>query len=713
MLIVGAFLAIVWPSLAHADTASAWQDGPRADVRLVSATTAVGEMERVPLGLEVRLADHWKTYWRSPGDAGIPVQLDWSGSANLSRTDFAWPAPVRFSYFDIETVGYTDHVVFPIAAVPSRPGEALSLRTRVDMLVCDDVCIPHSFDLALDLPAGDAGASDHANLIDRFASRVPGDGSRAGLSFEGSGVSGPAEAPVVQAVFRAEAPFEAPDLLVEGGPDVVFDRPEFEIRENGRLLLASVGARDALGEGAALDGDATPLIFTLIDGSRAMETGPVELSSGLSVPLVDASDPAGGPDGLWIILGLALLGGLILNLMPCVLPVLSIKLLSVVSHGGGEPRRVRAGFLATTAGILVSFLALAAGLIALKQAGVAIGWGIQFQQPVFITVLVAILTLFAANLLGLFEIRLPGRVSEAAVAASHGHSLTAQFFQGAFATLLATPCSAPFLGTAVGFALSRGPVEIVTTFAALGLGMAAPFLLVALFPTLATWLPRPGAWMVWLRRGLALALIATAAWLVTVLARQLPMTAVVAVALLAVLVLAMLALRSRHTGSGRGWFATGAVLALVLAVLVPAAPASLYPGEPAAPARSAGPQAWVPFDRDRIDALVAGGKTVLVDVTAEWCITCQVNKARVLDSGELADMLSREDVVLMQADWTRPDAAISRFLASYERFGVPFNIVYGPARPQGVVLPELLAVADVRNAVAAASGPATSGIAER
>ncbi len=706
--IVVAIQAILWPACAIADAASAWIDGPKADIRLVSAATAVGDMDSIPLGVEVRLDKGWKTYWRSPGDAGIPPQVAWDGSANVSGTEFFWPAPVRFHYFDLETFGYKDRVVFPVEARVASVGEAVSLRAQVDLLVCDDVCIPHSYEAALDLPSGPAMPSDFANLIDQYRNQVPGDGSRAGLMFEGAEVSGAPAKPLIRAAFRADAPFQSPDLLVEGHEDAVFSNPEFEYRDGGRLVMASITAEDIFGEGKPVDLQSAPLTLTLIDGPRNIEASTTPKPDGL------AGVDLGGLElvTLLSVMALALVGGLILNLMPCVLPVISIKLLSVVGHGGGDPKQVRLGFLATTAGIIVSFLALASLAVGVKSAGLAVGWGIQFQHPLFVVALVVVLTLFAANMWGLFEVRLPGRMTDAAVAAGHGNSLAGQFFQGAFATVLATPCTAPFLGTSIGFALSRGPFEIYAIFAALGVGMALPFILVALFPVLATKLPKPGPWMNALKKVLALVLLATAVWLLSVMAAQVSLAAALVVAALMAAMFAMFALRARKTVNERGaGLASAVAVAVLLAFLAPLALPALGLGGRDVASIAARDANWQPFDRAAIPALVAEGKVVFVDVTADWCITCQVNKKRVVDTDDVTAAFERGDVVLMRADWTRPDEEIARYLASFGRFGIPFNVIYGPDAPQGVVLPELLSIDAVTGGLAKAG--VTAAVAVR
>lgn len=705
--IVAVIPAILWPALATGGTATEWLEGPKADIRLISATTAVGDLETIPLGIEVRLDDGWKTYWRSPGDAGIPPHVEWGNSDNLAAAAFQWPAPVRFNYYDLETLGYEKQVVFPVNARLSRVGEAVSLRATVDLLICDDVCIPHTFNAALDLPAGTAKPSEFANMIARYQNQVPGDGSRAGLTFEGADVSGSSAKPLIRTAFRADTPFRTPDLLVEGSGDVVFSKPEFEFLESGRVVLASVTAEDIFGEGAPVDLESDPLIFTLIDGARSIETSATPQANGLAH--VDTGGLA--LTTLLSIMALALVGGLILNLMPCVLPVISIKLLSVVSHGGGDPREVRLGFLATTAGIVVSFLALASLAVGVKSAGLAVGWGIQFQQPLFIVALVVILTLFAANMWGLFEVRLPGKVSDVAVAAGSKSSLGGQFFQGAFATVLATPCTAPFLGTSVGFALSRGAFEIYAIFLALGVGMALPFILVAVFPALATKLPRPGPWMNGVKKFLSIALIATAVWLLTVMAVQVSVAAAVTVAVLMAAIFALFALRNRVPASAGRMVGTGVFAAAILAFVVPTALPALGVGVRDQSQVAALDEAWIPFDEAAIPELVAQGNVVFVDVTADWCITCQVNKKRVLDTRAVTDVFARGDVVLMRADWTKPSDTIANYLASFSRFGIPFNVIYGPESPRGVVLPELLSDGAVFAGLAEAG--MTTAVAEK
>ena len=698
-LTIAVALALVALAAAERPAAAAsgvWQSerlapGAYMDARLVSAVNAVGDLQTVPVGLHVRLPDGWKTYWRSPGEAGVPPATDWHAATNVAEAALSYPAPHRFTLFGIDTFGYEREVVFPIALRPEETGQATTLAGTVDILTCSDICVPAQFDLTLALPAGpavpDAAA---ANLINRFATLVPGTGDAAGLAIDTATVTA-GEPPVLRLTATAREPFGQPDILVEAGDGWSFAAPVIDRQGDGTRLTAEIEVTDRPREAPPLAG--LPVTMTLIDGARAVEQG-----------MVLAAAPASGSGFATLagILGLAVLGGLILNLMPCVLPVLSLKLLSLVGRGGEAPGSVRLGFLATSAGIVASFLVLAAGVIALQASGQAVGWGIQFQQPLFLVFMIVLLTVFACNLLGWFEVLLPTRVADTATGVlgrTGGHSLGGQFATGAFATLLATPCSAPFLGTAVGFALARGAGEVLLVFVALGIGLALPYLVVAAVPKLATRLPRPGRWMVVLKKLLSLALAATALWLLTVLAVQVSALAAYVVGGLMV-ALVLLLWGRRHLGRP----ARRAAVALALGVALAAFVVPPQFSRPAGAVEAAGATDWVAFDRATIDTLVADGHVVFVDVTADWCLTCRANKALVIDRGEVAALLDSDGIVAVQADWTLPDDRISDFLASYGRYGIPFNIVYGPQAPSGVPLPELLTTGIVLDAIARAGG---------
>jgi suppressor for copper-sensitivity B len=665
-------LGLAWSAEALARAASPWARTDQTAVRLVSATQGVGAAETLMLGLHFQLQPGWKIYWRSPGDAGFPPHPVWTGSENLGRAVLSWPAPERFSILGFETRGYKEEVVIPITVTPAQPGQPVKLRALVDYLTCDDICIPYKATLALDLPAGEAGPSAYFQLINRFAVTVPGKDGSHGVKITSASVAGAGKTTVLRVAASTLTRFQDPDVFVEGAPTLGFAKPKMRLGDGGRTAILEIPVAGAKGPGGGLEGK--PLTLTLVDGTRSGER---------ALTVTWAAGQAAGETSLAWFLVLALLGGLILNLMPCVLPVLSIKLLHVVGHGGADPREVRVGFVATAAGILFSFLVLAGALIALKAAGGTVGWGIQFQHPWFLISMIVVVTLFASNLWGFFEVRLPQRAGNLGNLSDRVGGLGGHFLTGAFATILATPCSAPFLGTAVSFALARGPAEILAVFAVLGIGLSLPYLLVAAVPTLATRLPRPGRWMVVLRRVLGFALAGTALWLLSVLSVQLGWGGAGLVGLLMAVMVGLLFKGSRLLAGAGARVGVLAVLA-VLALLVP-----LGIGDVGKPDKIGG-GLWKPFDEAAIPGHIAQGHTVFVDVTADWCITCQVNKAIVIGDEAVRARLDGEGVFAMQADWTRPDPDIAGYLAKHGRYGIPFNAVFGPGAPEGIMLPELL-----------------------
>jgi suppressor for copper-sensitivity B len=426
----------------------------------------------------------------------------------------------------------------------------------------------------------------------------------------------------------------------------------------------------------------------------------VTTSAAAVAPDAPAASAPAAPrgEGLLTLLALGFLGGVILNAMPCVLPVLSLKVFSLVRGAAAGRRETLRGGLATSAGILVSFWGLALAAVAAKSAGAAVGWGVQFQEPRFVAFLAVVVVLFCLNLWGVFEIQLPAAFSRGLDRAQDrsGEGVAGHFASGLFATLMATPCSAPFLGTAVGFALASAAPTIFAVFTAVGIGMALPYLILAAAPGALRWLPRPGAWMETLKVTMGFLLAGAAVWLFYVLAGQVPAEtlALVEIALLALALLAWLRGRSRRT-------VTRATLALLL--LVTAAGTVWVARADTAPERRAAGTVklieWQPWDEARAIALAANGSTVVVDVTADWCFTCKVNERLVLETEPVAAAFRRAGVVAMKADWTNRNDAIAAYLAKFGRPGIPFYAVYRPGAPPKV-LPEILTRDLVLEAVA-------------
>jgi suppressor for copper-sensitivity B len=681
-------LFLVLPSQAFA-LAGEWKEEDPVSARLVSGVSAIGTDAVIPLGLEIKLANGWHTYWRSPGQAGLPPQLDWSRSQteenNLQSAVIMYPAPRRYTDYGLETIGYRDHVLFPIDATLQKAGKALNAEVGVDLLACFSICVSKHFDLKLAIPEGSPGSSPEATLLAHARDQLPSDSTDSGILFKN--VVGEGES-LTFAFVTTRDRISQPDVFIENEKNIGFSAPEVTIDPSGFAATLKVKTVDTMPANTTLAG--LPLKLTIINGDHATEIKAVAPAV-LSSPAVFVPQQTSFKFALLF----ALIGGFILNLMPCVLPVLSLKIVSVVSHGGGDEGRVRQSFLITAAGIIFSFLVLACVTIVLKHLELAMGWGVQFQQPAFLMFLVLLLTFFAANLWGLFEISLPQFLVDRMESTYHP-KLAGDFATGAFATLLATPCSAPFLGTAVGFALASGAKEILAVFFVLGFGMALPYFLVALFPRTVTLFPKPGAWMVTLRRILGFALAITALWLVWVMAAQI--TAPNAMAFVLLMGALMILLASKKHGLSPKLTTAGIIIVCAAALTMGIS------GHMKSKERATMDRLWLEYNPTALRADIAEGKTVFLDVTADWCLTCRANKNFALSDKEVVQRLFHSGVVAMQANWTSPDPAVNDLLHKYGRYGIPFNVVFGPSAPQGIVLPELLTPTLVLKALDEASG---------
>ena len=678
------------PDKPEISGASAWSVGPFAAIRLVSGVTSIDDSKNLPLGLEFRLQPGWKIYWRSPGDAGVPPLLNWAGSHNIDpiSADILWPAPERFDAFGLTTAGYGGEVTLPMQARAIDADQPADLHLNVQYLVCSTICVPGEGNLTLSVPKGkNAAVTSHQAEIDRYLARVPGKDSTVialqKVTAESSAEED--EGGILRATFRhADQKFTKPDLFIEGPAGAIFGVPVIELQDEGRAAVFSIPFNARRGVGILQ----TPLTFTLVDQTSFGEFR--------QEPII--VQPAPSLKQWARIVFLALVGGLILNLMPCVLPVLALKFLAITEHRDKSINQVRKGFLASAAGIIAAFLVLAMGVLALKAVGVFVGWGIQFQQPVFLTAMAFILTLFAANMFGFYEITLPSGLATR-IGADRGNGLRGQFWTGAFAALLATPCSAPFLGTAVGFALSRGAAETGVVFLALGVGLAIPYLLIAAVPRLVKVMPRPGKWMVQLRRFLGILLLGSAMWLLSIIAVQASPQLAAAIGALFALSLLVLSLRRWLPLSRLGQKSGIVVAALGLVALLSPVYGNFEKTE-----RQILIHPWQSFTPLTIAQRIGEGKVVFVNVTADWCITCKANEVAVLRRKNVVALLSDSSLTAMRADWTRPDPGIAKYLASFSRYGIPFDVVYGPGAPQGIVLPEILTEGDISAAVAKARG---------
>lgn len=687
-----ALLGLLLPALGFA------QNAPHARVSLVADVRGVLPGQPFALGVRFALDRGWHIYWQNPGDSGQAPRIDWQLPAGFTAGDIEWPYPTQVSAPPVVTYGYEDAVLLPVTVTPPAAvtGTA-SLRGTVHYLVCKDLCLPERAQLALDLPVRDRAEPDPAGQRAIAA-------ARARL---------PRHLPVAVTAARYENHVYLDWPAAQGGGQTQFfpDR-EGQFRHSAGQTLERVGDRLRL----TLTAGKTPfehLTGVLVDARGWDAAGQVPaLAVDVPVRALDAAPPAGEPVsapgrttagmGLALAAGLALLGGLILNLMPCVFPVLSVKVLSFIQLAHGDPGRVRRHGLAFLVGVLASFWLLAGLLLALRAAGGGVGWGFQLQSPGFVAAMALLLTAVGLNLMGAFEVGLG--LSRLAGGAPHPAGYPGSFLTGVLAVLVATPCTAPFMGAALGFALARPAVEALAIFTALGLGMAAPYLLLAELPGLLARLPRPGAWMVTLRQGLAFPLFATAVWLTWVLGRQSGVDAV-GLLLLAALGVGFAAWGVGHLqrGSQRRWLPGAVVLVgLGVAAVLGFAAAMRPAARAAAPARDTAATAaidWQPWSAGRVAELRAAGRPVFVDFTAAWCISCQVNKQVALDTDAVARRFAALRITALEADWTRYDPAITQALAGFGRSGVPLYVYYPPGGAPRL-LPAVLTPAAVLEAVA-------------
>jgi thiol:disulfide interchange protein DsbD len=685
---------------------------PHALTRLVAETSGAAPGSTLWVAVVQTLDKGWHTYWRNPGDAGEPTTLRWTLPAGWRAGDIAWPAPKRLPVGPIMNYGYEGKVVLPVPLeVPSsaKPGDRVTLSAVVDYLVCAEVCVPGSATVALTVPvvagvpmtdpvggrevaAALASAPKPSGLTARFQAR----GSRLSLAIAG--------APLAGAAARGAYFYPYGETLIDHGKPEAVDRGP-----HGLTLAMTAGGAFAKG---AFPSSAAG-VLSLDDKAyevTATPGPPPEGTGGLGPPAETGAVTGLAPTlTLFLAMGGAFLGGLILNLMPCVFPILSMKAAALAGHAG-EAARARAQGLAFLAGVLVSFLGLALALEATRAAGGAVGWGFQLQSPTAVALLALVMLAAALNLSGLFEVGTSAQGFGSGLA-SRG-DLAGSAFTGVLAVVVAAPCTAPFMGPALGFAVTQPTLVALAVFLALGLGFAAPFTLLSLSPNLIRILPRPGRWMDAFRKVLAFPMYGAAAWLAWVLAQQAGPTGLARM-LAAAVVLAFAAwlfgLGQRRAAVGRDAGAIGleggAAAALALAVGLAA-----VGGGPAGSgaARAAAAPVGIPsqpWSADRLAALRAAHTPVLVNFTAAWCVTCQVNERVVFSTDEVSRAFKQTGAVYLVADWTRRDGAIASALSEQGRIGVPLYLVYGADGGPPKVLPQLLTPSLVAQALDRAATP--------
>ena len=669
--------------------------------RLLADVETIAPGQSLRLGIELAMDEGWHTYWQYSGDAGLPIQVDWDLPVGASIGLLEWPLPEKYQEAgDLTVYGYADEVMLLAELVvpdESSVGDTLAITAEVSWLVCREVCIPGRALLEIGLPVGEVrrlGAE--SALFDRYAALVPGpldpdlivdvalrgnDEIEVELHFSNPGFSFDQDDRRPDFFPLAADEFEFSTRRLDAQRLVLSLRP-FSGDEVGTVSGVLVYRQD----GQARAGE---LVLDLASAPRRAEPSILQRD-------FRTKDPE---DALsfWVYVVFALLGGLILNLMPCVLPVISLKVLGFVSQAGEEAGRIRQLGWAFCAGILATFLVLALVVLLLKSGGQEIGWGFQFQYPGFVMAMSALVFAMALNLFGVYEILLPGTSGDFGALIGGRGGVTGSFLNGVLATILATPCTAPFLGSALGFAFVQSALVVVVIFGSIGVGMALPYAVLALKPAWIENLPKPGPWMVWFKELMGFLLMATVLWLLWVLGKQIGVEAVVWMG--AFLLALGLACRIWGQWGSIQHSARSKTIARLLALVLVLVGYALFLHPLLALEQqlddisisSADELEWQPFSPERVESLVADGQMVFIDFTAEWCWTCKVNERAVLAQQEVRENFEMHQVALVKADWTDSDPEITQLLRAFGRSGVPLYVIFPAGRIEDpLVLPELI-----------------------
>ncbi len=640
------------------------------DVELVADVASAPPGGSFRLGVRFVPEKDWHVYWRNPGDSGEAPRITWTLPPGLAAGALEWPTPERIEVGPLVNFGYEGELLLaaPVTVARDVPHDApLPLRAQAKWLVCDrDECIPGGATLSLTLPVG-GGAAVAPSAARRFdARRLPA-------------------APPSSWHVDATPDHDRVVLAVHGAPFPHGTAPFFFAADREALEASAAQTLTRLGDGFALT--LTPRAAAPTTLAGVLRVGDHAYAIDTPVAAAAASGWSFGP------IALAFAGGLLLNLMPCVFPVLALKALALAGLGGEARRRIRRHGLVYTAGIVVSFWALAGMLIAARAGGAELGWGFQLQSPAVIAALAGLFFWMALVLLDVVAVG--GAIMGVGQHLTVGDGDRAAFFTGVLATVVATPCTAPFMGTAIGYALGQPAATAFAVFTSLGLGLACPYVLVTFVPALASRFPRPGVWMETLKQFLAFPLLATVVWLVWVASFQAGPQAVGAILMGLVLIAFAAWVGGRWSGAGARLVAGAAVAVAVLLAVMITPTAAPTPSTARADGADAAFQ-WEPYSAARVAELRAAGRPVFVDFTAAWCVTCQVNKKVALETTEVVDKMKELGVVAIRADWTRPDPAITRALQAFGRDGVPLYVLYtGRASDPPRILPQILTPAIV------------------
>ena len=650
--------------LALAAPQATAQVTPLVRAQLLADTNAIVPGQPFQAGLLLEMADGWHTYWEYSGDAGLPTTIQWQLPHGFTAGPIEWPVPeAKLEPGDIQTYAYGGRVLLLTTITPPAGVTGnIALKAKADWLVCKETCIPGGAELELTLPVATNSSPANAALFEEFRSQLP---SKKKPPYP---ISWKRTANQLTLQVEGIAPNTPLALFPLPADNQEVGHPEF--LPPSSLRIPSQGN---------------------FRGVLSVGEGPSRRAWFISENSAETEKPATATMGLWLALFYGFLGGLILNLMPCVLPVISLKIFGFIKQSGDSRTAILSHGLAFAAGIFAWFLGLATIIIALKSSGAEVTWAFQFQNPWFNIAIGSIVFVFALNLAGVFELILPSRAATAMESAGSGGGLGGPFFQGVFATLLATPCTAPFLGSALGFAFSQSSAVILAMFASVAFGMALPYLLLSAQPGWMKFLPRPGAWMERLKQFMAFPLLATLVWILSILGGQRGVEGVVWFSAF----LVCLAFAAWLYAAFCGPLASSKqrVLAILLALASITGGGWYFLGKNFTQIGKTDPDsiAWVDFSEARLKSELAAGRNVFIDFTADWCITCKFNERTAINTPAVRALLAEKNIVPIKADWTNSNSEITAALKGFGRVGVPLYVLYPAADPSNpIVLPELL-----------------------
>ncbi len=650
-------------STAGYSLSSDWAISEKSKVRLISPMTASNNNNQLILALEYELEEEWKTYWKSPGGGGFPQKIIWNNSSNVKDIKILWPEPIEFEILGLKSIGYKDKVIFPLIVDIKDNQKQTNLNLNINYLVCRDICIPGNADIFLDLPSGDGEYTDYFFEIEKVLSTTLNNN----IDFT----------PISNFSFKAIENNNSVIFDIEISTTSFFDDPKIFIHTPfGLPVVEPIN-------NYSLDFQKLKTSFNFRLDQFNEKEFPIEIffydnnhsfkvEKNVEIENVDKNISTN--NSLLYLLLISLLGGFILNLMPCVFPVLSLKLLSVINT---EDKKIKSSFFITVLGIITSFLILGSFFAILKQINISISWGMQFQEPYFLMFILTIISMFFLNTLGFFQINLPSFLFSSKILNSGNNFYTKNFFNGFFATLLATPCSAPYLGTAVTAAFTQSTTYLFLIFLFMGIGMSLPYLIIVFFPGLISFLPRSGKWMIYFKYFLSILLFITIVWLLSILNNYFNYFFILTFTVLLILISAILKFRI---------YQTPLIISLIIIFfLTPYLNSFQKINEENYKSNN-----WLDFNSKSIPEIIANNEIVFLDITADWCITCKFNKINVLNSKTVSDFFDSQEVTLIKADWTQPNEKINKFLKKYNKFGIPFNAFYSSKFPEGIVMNEIL-----------------------